>query len=206
MPRALHAALAGLALVPQLALGQARPVTPVDSLSLYPGDVIHVEVWPEKDLGGSFVVDPYGRASLPLIGETAATGLTQYELRRQLLEAYRAQLRNPSVAITFLLRVSILGAVTKPGVYAVDPRTTVAGAVAEAGGPTADGDLSRSQIRRDSAVVSRRAGPGATLDRLGVRSGDMIVVGQRSWFTRNSTFVVSTVISVASIAIALLRR
>ena len=44
------------------------------------------------------------------------------------------------------------------------------------------------------------------LAELGIRSGDQLFIGRRGWFDRNSTFLVSGILSIASIAVAILTQ
>lgn len=178
----------------------------VQQSTLRPGDLIRIQVYREESLDGEFLVDEQGFVVLPLIGEFQVNGVPVRELRDRLLEAYREHLRNPSIVITPLRRVSVLGDVQRPGLYALDPTVTLVGAVAMAGGATPTGDLRRIRILRDGEVLRQRVEPGATLAVADVRSGDQIYVDRRSWFERNSTFIVSTTLSLTSIIIALIRR
>lgn len=202
---AIFLVLAGLS--PLGAQADTVPVPAATSeLTLGPGDLIRVEVYREEELKGEYLVDELGMVVLPLLGEQRVAGIPMRELRRQLVEAYRVHLRNPSIIITPLRRINVLGEVQRPGMYAMDPTVSVAGAVAMAGGATAAGDLRKVRILRDGRVYGQRLGPGMALSEADIRSGDQIFVERRSWFDRNSTFVVSTTLSITSIVIAILRR
>jgi protein involved in polysaccharide export with SLBB domain len=199
-----------LAGAPRMLAGQAVPQTASEAasgeLTLGPGDLVRVEVYREEELEGEYLVDELGIVVLPLLGEVRVAGIPMRQLRRQLVEAYQVHLRNPSIIITPLRRINVLGEVQRPGMYAMDPTVSVAGAVAMAGGATAAGDLRKVRILRDGRVYGQRLGPGTMLSEADIRSGDQIFVERRSWFDRNSTFVVSTTLSLTSIIIAILRR
>ena len=169
---------------------------------LLPGDVIDVDIWREEDLSGEFRVGMTGVVTLPLLGERKVVGVPIQELRDALIRDYQVHLRNPSINITPLRRVNILGSVAKPGLYSVDPTISLAGAIALAGGGTEAGDLSRIKILRDSRVLQERVGPAETLIGIDLRSGDEIFVERRSWFDRNSGYlgsaVLSTVLSIVA--------
>jgi protein involved in polysaccharide export with SLBB domain len=205
VPRALAAQEAGQP-VPAQPIATAQSEALMSSVTLLPGDLIRVQVYREKELDGEYLVDEAGTVVLPLLGEQRVVGMSMRELRRQLVEAYQVHLRNPSIIITPLRRINVLGEVQRPGMYAIDPTVSVAGAVAMAGGATAAGDLRKVRIIRDGRVYAQRLGPGTVLSAADVRSGDQIFVERRSWFDRNSTFVVSTTLSLTSIIIAILRR
>jgi polysaccharide export outer membrane protein len=197
----IWAALA-LALVPRLSHAQAADTAAV---TLNPGDLVRVQIWREEDLSGEFLVDESGMVTLPLIGEKRVAGIPIRRLRTELLEAYRVYLRNASINITPLRRINVLGEVARPGLYPVDPTVSLAGVVALAGGATGTGDIRKIRIVREGTVLMERAGAAETLNALELRSGDQIFVDRRGWFDRNSTFVVSAILSITSIVITLAR-
>lgn len=174
-----------------------------DAVKLAPGDVVKVEIWREKELSGEFMVEPSGTVVFPMLGPQPVAGIPLGEVRRRLLEGYRVRLRTTSISITPLRRVEVLGEVNKPGVYLVDPTVSLSGTVATAEGATRDGSLRRIQIVRDGQVYRAQVGPGTSLAAADVRSGDQIVVGQKSWVSRNSTFLVSMVLAVPTTLLTL---
>ena len=182
---------------------QAQPAGEV--VSLQPGDALRVEVWREEDLSGTFQVDSDGVVTLPLLGSRQVTGIPLRQFRDDLIREYRVQLRNPSITITPLRRVNVLGEVNKPGLYEVDPTISLAGVVALAGGTTSAGDLSRIRILRGGQVLRERVAADVMIDAVDIRSGDQILVQQRGWFERNSTFVASLLLSVTSLIIGITR-
>lgn len=189
----------GLAMRPSTsALPQAAPV-------LRAGDLLEIEIWREEDLSGEFLVDESGSVTLPLLGSRHVAGMSLSEVRDTLIAQYTIQLRNPSISITPLRHVYVLGEVNEPGLHAVEPNMSLAGAIALAGGPSVEGDLRRVRIARDNEVILNGVPIDAALSVIDVRSGDQIFVDRRGWFDRNSTFLVSSMISVTSIVISLLR-
>jgi len=187
-------------LIPLSAQGQAIGVS---EAVLRPGDVIRVAVWREMDLSGDFPVDEAGRVVLPMLGETVVTGVPIPALRDSLLAQYRRQLRNPSIMITPLRRVMVLGEVNIPGLKELDPTMSLASAIALAGGPNGQGRLSRIHVVREGEVLRERVDPAMALHAIDIRSGDQIFVGRRSWFEANSTYVISTGISMTLLLLRL---
>lgn len=195
--------LVALALTAGGAAAQQTASTP-GTFSLHPGDVISVEIWREEDLTGEFLVDDRGEVTLPLLGTRRVAGIPIGGLRDQLIADYRRELNNPSINIIPLRRVYVLGEVNEPGLYTVDPTISLAGAVAMAGGANGQGDLHNIRVVRGGDVRTRLR-VDAPLAAADILSGDQIFVGRRSWFDRNSTFVVSMLLSVTSIVITLVR-
>lgn len=187
-----------LLLLPVL-LASAGRAAAQSHATLRPGDAILVEIWREEDLSGEFPVAVDGTVTLPLLGRQRLVEIPLDMLRDTLTAQYRVHLRNPSINITPIRRVTVLGEVQKPGLYGADPTLALAGLVAMAGGATPNGSLNRIRIVREGRVYRQRVGAGETLTSADVRSGDQIIVEQKSWFARNSTFVVSTILTVGSI-------
>lgn len=176
-----------------------------DILYLHPGDAIRLEIWREEDLTGEFMVDEAGRVVLPLLGPRVVVGQPFDVIRDGLLEEFGEQLRNPSIRIVPLRRVSVLGEVRDPGLYAVDPTISLGDVVALAGGATSAGDLSRIRLVRDGHTIATGLRSSADMQAMDIRSGDQVVVERRSWFDRNSTFIVSALLSITGIIISLAR-
>jgi protein involved in polysaccharide export with SLBB domain len=162
-------------------------------------------IWREDDLSGEFVVDHAGFVTLPLLGEVHVEGIAFDQLRDTLLSGYRQELRNPSIVITPLRRVFVLGEVNEPGFRTVDPTISLAGVVALAGGANPQGDLRKIRVYREGELILNGVPASNILANLDIQSGDQIFVGQRSWFERNSTFIISALLSATSIIITLAR-
>lgn len=177
-----------------------------DSLELRPGDVVKVAVWREPDLTGTFVVDPQGTVVLPLVGARNVTDRPWSQVKEGLLAAYHVELNNPSIDITPLRRIYVLGSVNRPGTYDLDPSMSLAGAVAMAGGTNPEGNLQNIKVVRDGKVVLNGVPRESALAEVGVRSGDQIFVGRRSWAERNSTFIVSALLSLTGIVVTIVLR
>lgn len=165
---------------------------------LRPGDRIRVSSWREEGITDEFVVDEDGTAVLPLLGTRTVADRPADELKAALVKDYEAQFRNHTVSVTLLRRVSILGAVTEPGIYHVDPTMTISEAVALAGGPTDDGKMSEVKILRDGEEIEARLSQRAPLRRH-VRSGDQIIVPKRNWFARNAALLIGTSVSAVTV-------
>jgi len=122
-------------------------------------DVLEVVVFGNADVSRTVTIRPDGMISLPLIGEVAAAGLTPEQLRRQLAQLFASYLRNPQVAVIVRefhkVRVSVVGEVSKPGVYELAQGATVLDALATAGGLAPDAGLGEARLIRgqDPAVI-----------------------------------------------------
>jgi protein involved in polysaccharide export with SLBB domain len=171
-----------------------------------PGDVVKLWIWREEELSGEFLVPNTGMVVFPKIGAQQVTERPMPELRDALLAEFQKYLRNPSIEITFLRRVNVLGAVRKPGVYPLDPTMTVAMALAMAEGTTPEGRSDRVELIRDGERLIANINQRTKIAELPIRSGDQLFVPERSWMSRNTGLVaalVSGAFSLVGLAIAL---
>jgi polysaccharide biosynthesis/export protein len=185
----------------------ARQDPPPAVAGVRPGDVISVWVWREADYSGEFPVDARGLVVLPNLGPVAARGKTAQALSDSITRAYQKFLANPSIRVTVLRRISVSGAVTKPGLYPADATITVGELIAQAGGISPNGNQSRIQLVRNGQVLASSIGPGTVLQNSELQSGDQIFVPERSWFSRNGgVFLAGGVSVTTAVIVALLVR
>jgi protein involved in polysaccharide export with SLBB domain len=168
---------------------------------LRPGDLVRLRIWREPDLSGDFQVDESGHVVLPKLGPVAVDMMSRDSLRRSLLAAYAAYLRNPSIDVILLRRVNVGGAVKNPGLYPVDPTMTIADALALAGGATGDGRRDRVDLIRGGDKLMVKLDPATRLGATPIRSGDQLYVPLRSWISRNQGLVIGTVTAITALTV-----
>lgn len=173
---------------------------------LHPGDAIRVMVWREEDLSGDFPVDDRGIVTLPLLGERNVEGVHPDTLRERLAADYREYIRNPSIDITVLRRVNILGEVGMPGLYPVDATISLSEALGLAGGITPNGNPEDIRLLRDGRVIQQDLDQASRIGPTDIRSGDQIFVGQKSWLSRNPGALVGSLIAAAAVITTALIR
>ena len=193
-------AVAPVAVEAQTASGTSSSVA-ASRNSLLPGDVVEVQIWREEDLSGEFTVDEDGIVVLPLIGEKSVSGISPQDLRDQLSEDYAVYLQNPSVNVRLLRRITVAGEVRVPGLYTVDATVSLADLIARAGGLTSDGDSDKVTLTRGGQLYSLDLNGATVVGEAGIRSGDRLLVGRRSWLSRNFSSVVGIVSIISNIAL-----
>lgn len=137
------------------------------------GDKLNVRVFQVEDLSfEELVVDTSGNIQMPLIGAVRGAGQTAGDMASDIAGRLAAQyLRNPQVTVTVKeaasQKITIDGAVTKPGVYEMRGATSLLQAVAMAEGPTRVADLTKVAVFR--SIEGRRS--VALFDLAAIRQG-----------------------------------
>jgi polysaccharide export outer membrane protein len=120
--------------------------TGISDYRVGPQDLLDVSVFQVPELTTSLRVNSFGQISLPLVGTLQAGGLTVQELEaeiaKKLAEKY---LQNPQVTVFIKeyssQRVTLEGAVNRPGMYPLTGRTTLLQCIAMGGDFTQMADL-----------------------------------------------------------------
>jgi polysaccharide export outer membrane protein len=146
---------------------------PQDEYRIGVGDKLDVRVFQVEDLSfEELVVDTSGNINLPLIGAVRGAGRTAAEMSLDIAGRLAAQyLRDPQVTVTVKeaasQKITVDGAVTKPGVYEMRGSTSLLQAVAMAEGPTRVADLTKVAVFR--SIDGRRS--VALFDLSAIRQG-----------------------------------
>jgi polysaccharide export outer membrane protein len=160
------------------------------SSMLAPGDSIRVVVWRRPEFSGDFVVAPNGTITHPLYRSVTVGGVPFATAEANLRRFLARFEENPEFVMEPLVRVAVSGEVDRPRVYALRPETTIAEAVAVAGGTTRDGDRGKVRVLRSESGGQQRellvdlSDPSAGAATTPVLSGDQIFVDRRRSFFR----------------------
>ncbi|WP_449448000.1 polysaccharide biosynthesis/export family protein [Thermomonas brevis] len=162
-------------------------------------DLLQISVFGVQDLDKEVRVNSNGQISLPLVGGVMAGGKTIPELETDLAKKYAdGFLQNPQVSVFVKeytsQRVTLEGAVKKPGIYPITGRTSLLQAIALAEGvddKIADlgGIVLMRQVggRRKAAVYDLRLVRKGLVEDPQVYGDDIVVVeqsGSKSAFRR----------------------
>lgn len=104
-----------------------------------PNDLIDIEVYDLDNSKRTFRVNSAGTITLPLIGPVIVGGLTAQEVEARIADRYREKyLQNPQVSIFIkefaTERLTVEGAVARPGMFPLTGQMTLLRALALAGG------------------------------------------------------------------------
>ncbi len=166
-------------------------------------DLLQISVFGVKDLDKDVRVNSNGQISLPLIGGVMAGGKSIPELEAELAKKYsEGFLQKPQVTVFVKeftsQRITVEGAVNKPGIFPITGKTTLLQAIALAGG------VDDKIVDLSGIVVMRQVGgrkQAAVFDLRQVRKGniedpqlygdDVIVVEQSGSKTAFRRFIES---------------
>ena len=131
-------------------------------------------------------------------------GVLRAELEERLRTHLALYVREPRVTAKPLVRLAVTGRIARPGFYNVPADALLSDVIMIAGGPSADADLTKTIVRRDteelwtSDAVRIAINDGFSVDSFDLRAGDELVIGAQrktNWeaLLRNAGVVVGLV-------------
>jgi polysaccharide export outer membrane protein len=169
--------------------GTARSVSATrnSGYTVGPSDVLEISVFKVPELSKSVQVADTGTINMPLLGEVPAAGKTAQEIEQDLTRKLGAKyLKSPQVTVFVKdhnsQRVTVEGAVRKPGVYPIKGKLSLVQALATAEG--VDKDLYSKDVTvfrmvdgvRTSKVFDIDAIRGGKAEDPALEQGDVVVV------------------------------
>ncbi len=161
--------------------GNTPPATPLQPGETGPRDyrigaqdLLEIRVYGIDDLKRDVRVNSRGMVTLPLIGPVEVGGLTSEDAEALIAAKYaKDYLQDPQVSVFIKeftsQRITVEGAVARPGIYPIRGDTTLVQAIALAGGQGQLPDLNEVMVFRLEAG-QRRA---ITYDLIKIRSGEI---------------------------------
>ncbi|HVP69299.1 MAG TPA: polysaccharide biosynthesis/export family protein, partial [Anaeromyxobacteraceae bacterium] len=105
---------------------------------IQPGDTISVRVWNQEGMSAKARVRQDGKISLPFLNDVEAAGIPPNVLARRLQARLKDFIVNPVVTISLEelkpIQVSVLGEVSRAGIFQLEPGAGILQALATAGG------------------------------------------------------------------------
>lgn len=202
---AIDAARAPAAAVAKPAAEEGMPPKRTNTLADYrvgPQDLLEIQTFGVEALSRTVRVNSRGAISLPLIGSVEVAGLTSEEVEASIAaKLSKDLLQDPHVSVFIKeytsQRVTIEGAVNKPGIYPLKGQTSLLQAIAMAGGQASMSNINDVMLFRSNSNGTKKI---LTFDVEKVRSGeaedplvqdDDVIVVQRSGsrtFLKDSLF------------------
>lgn len=177
------------------AQAQASDTVPV----LRPGDALRISVWRQPELSGEFVVLESGRINHPLFHSIQVADAPIPIIRMRVRDFLTQFETDPQFVIEPLVRIAVGGDVRIPSLYRLSPSTTIAQAIAQAGGTTERAKIESVQLtRRSGTLVADLRLPETGVAAETVRSGDYIFVPRSRSIYRE--YVVPTASVTAALA------
>src|SRR2546428_10385059 len=140
------------------------------------GDRILLHVEGDSALSDTFTVVAGPTLRLPNIGEISLAGVRRTDLEAHVTRELSRYIKDPVVQARALIRVSVVGEVTRPGFYAVPVDLVLPDALMLAGGATQQARVDRLRIVRGNASLwdgdrlQAEIAHGAHLDRLAIQA------------------------------------
>jgi polysaccharide export outer membrane protein len=147
-----------------------------------PGDRILLRVEGEQQLTDTFTVREGPALELPAIGRISLVGVHREDIQPYLTREVGKYLKTPIVRARALIRIGLLGELTRPGYYNVPSDALVSDVLTAAGGPTKDSRMEKSRVDRAGATVVKSdslrqaIAAGLTIGQIGMQSGDNVFV------------------------------
>lgn len=121
----------------------------------------------------------------PRMGELSLVGVLRSELSEKVREHLARYLNTPSIRVTSLMPVAVLGYVVRPGFYYLPADAVLRDVLMASGGPQATAEMGKMVVRRNGQVIWSAAdtrvalADGLSLDALHLRSGDELLIPER---------------------------
>jgi hypothetical protein len=171
--------------------------------------VVQIEGFAIQSKAETLMVRAGKLLELPRMSDVKLDGVLRSELIARITDHLAQYLREPVVRATPLVRVALLGAVARPGYVYTAADIPLSDVIMKAGGPAPNADIAKVIVRRgdqtiwDAKGVRTALADGLSLDRLHIRAGDEIYVGERRHVSWLALVTAST--SIAAILFSLFR-
>jgi Periplasmic protein involved in polysaccharide export len=163
------------------AVGQAQTPAEPGTGGLNPGDQIRIVVFRKPEFSGDFPIAANGTIIHPLYRDVQVTNVPLSVVEDRLRTFLSKYETNPQFVIQPLVKIIVGGEVRTPNIYMVPPETTIAQALAIAGGPTDRGLINDVRIIRDRQEIKVDVSkPESDAQLLQIRSNDQILVARRN--------------------------
>jgi polysaccharide export outer membrane protein len=140
-----------------------------------PNDLVDVDIYGVPDLKRSVRVKPSGAVNLPLIGNITLGGLTAQQAEELISKRYGdSYLQDPQASVLVregtIRRITLDGAIGRPGIYPLTGQVSLLQAIALGGGGASMAEMSEVMVFRTNDQGVRQA---AVYDIEKIRTGEL---------------------------------
>ncbi len=154
-----------------------------NSVFLRPNDAVEVKIWRQEDLSGWFYIDSDTSLNIPLLGKLTVKDVTIDSLHKLLINEFKNYYTDVFIDVNFFYRINIFGEVEAPGYYYVNSEDNLVNLLAQAGGPSDRGTLSKIRIlnlgEERTVDFEKILKSGREIDQLNLSPGDVVIVPRR---------------------------
>jgi protein involved in polysaccharide export with SLBB domain len=165
----------------------------------------------EQQLSDTFTVNSAQELDLPVVGAISLRGVLRAELKTYLTKEVAQFVRDPVLDAWPLIRLSVQGAVLRPGYYTLPLDAALSDALMAAGGPARGAKIGRLRIERDGKSVlqgnslQRAIAAGQTLEDMSLRAGDQFMLPETRPIVERGLRIVGLTLAIPVAIIAITR-
>jgi len=175
------------------------------------GDRVVLRLEGQQALTDTFTVEAGQVLRLPELGEVELRGVLRSELEDKVKGFIARYIREPRLSSRSLVRLQCEGAVATPGFFTIPSETPLPDAVMQGCSPAGSVELDKMRIMRQGRrllsgeALQQALANGSTLDEVGLKQGDRIVVpaaapfGAATTYLRNVTLLLAIPLSIAAV-------
>ncbi len=172
------------------------------------GDAILLSTYPDTTsfLNGIYPIDNQGYIEFPIGDRIYITNMNEENFLKYLKDHYQNYMRSPNLFVKPLIRVTVVGGFTTPGLYYVDKKMSFWDLMRMAGGPNHEEAIKDINWERNGEKVIDDVTPflerGVSLKNMGFQSGDLVWApspdAEDKW-----EFVISRVLPIAAFTVSM---
>jgi polysaccharide export outer membrane protein len=150
---------------------------------LIPNDAVEILIWHQPDLSGKYYITKDTTLNIPLLGEMTVQNIATDSLERILIDRFRNYYGDIYLTVDFYFRISVFGEVKVPGYHYLKNGDNLANLLAQAGGPTDQGNLGRVKVlslgRERILNFEKIIKQGKNVEQLNLQPGDVVIIPRR---------------------------
>lgn len=173
------------------------------------GDLLVITVNVEdKPVVDTATVRDNGIISIQRFQDFSVAGLLRSEVLDGIKKHVSVYYRLPEVRVNFSTRLTISGAVGRPGPYSVSPDRPLSEVIALAGGGAQNAKLDQLEVKRAGRTIistkdsKRLLIEGKTIEQVGIQSGDQVIIPAKR--NLNWQLITQTLLIISSLMFALI--